>query len=63
MLLLVGSQPAVVALGTAITAVFSEKTERSLPTLDTTLSQDGPRLPCGADVGSVPVWNRPNSDV
>ena len=35
------------------------KIDRSLPTADTTLSQDGPGLPCGADVGPVPVWYIP----
>jgi hypothetical protein len=36
--------------------VLSEKTDRSLCTVDTTLSHDGPLLPPAADVGPVPVW-------
>ena len=46
---------------TAMIPVLSEKTDRSLCTVDTTLSQDGPLLPLGADVGPVPVWKSPNS--
>ena len=41
--------------------VLSEKIDRSLCTVDTELSQDGPGLPLGADVGPVPVWKSPNS--
>ena len=40
-------------------AVFSEKIDRSLPTVDTTLSHDGPGLPDAAEVGPVPVWYIP----
>jgi hypothetical protein len=44
-------------------AEFSVKTLRSLGTDETTESQLGPGLPAGAEVGPVPVWNRPNSPV
>lgn len=41
-------------------ALFRVKTLPSAGTAETTESHDGPALPPAADVGPVPVWNRPS---
>ena len=60
-LLLVLTQATEVALRDRHDSGVEREMDRSLCTVDTTLSHDGPMLPPRADVGPVPVWKSPNS--
>src|SRR5215207_5065983 len=62
-LLLVVAEPTVVALTHRGDRGIQVKMLRPLGTAETTESQLSPGLPARAEVGPVPVWNRPNFPV